>query len=252
MAKAKAPAEGRQQVENAKAEGRRQQLRRRGHHRPRGPRGGSQAPRDVHRLDRSARPPPPRLRGRRQLRRRGDRRARRPRHGHAASRQRVHRDRQRPRDPGRDAQEGEEAGRRGRADDASRRRQVRRRRRLQGLRRPPRRRRLGRQRALRPPPPRGSPRRPRLDPGLLARQADVGLQEGRRGEEDRDEDHLPPRPRDLRGGRDRFDFHDARRAPARDGLPDPRSEDRPDRRARRRARRPTSTTRAGSSTSSPT
>ena len=45
-----------------------------GHHRPRGPRGGPQAARHVHRLDRRPRPAPPRLRGRRQLRRRGARR----------------------------------------------------------------------------------------------------------------------------------------------------------------------------------
>ena len=49
-------------------------LRRPGHHRARGPRGGAQAARHVHRLDRRARPAPPRLRGRRQLRRRGARR----------------------------------------------------------------------------------------------------------------------------------------------------------------------------------
>ena len=42
-----------------------------GHHRPRGTRGGAQAPGHVHRLDRRARPAPPRLGGRRQLRRRG-------------------------------------------------------------------------------------------------------------------------------------------------------------------------------------
>ena len=46
-------------------------IRRPGHHRPRGPRGRAQAPGHVHRLDRRARPAPPRLRGRRQLRRRG-------------------------------------------------------------------------------------------------------------------------------------------------------------------------------------
>ena len=49
-------------------------LRRPGHHRPRGPRGGPQAPRHVHRLDRRPRAAPPRLRGRRQLGRRGARR----------------------------------------------------------------------------------------------------------------------------------------------------------------------------------
>ena len=75
-----------------------------------------------------------------------------------------------------------------------------------------------------------APRRPRLDPGLLARQADVAVQEGRRGEEGRDQDHLPARPRDLRG--DRVRLRDPRRAPARDRLPHPRAQDRPDRRAR--------------------
>ena len=52
----------------------RSRLRRPGHHRPRGPRGRAQAPGHVHRLDRRARPAPPRLRGRRQLGRRGARR----------------------------------------------------------------------------------------------------------------------------------------------------------------------------------
>ena len=47
---------------NTEEEGRRL-VRRQGHHRPRGPRGGPQAARDVHRLDRPARPAPPRLRG---------------------------------------------------------------------------------------------------------------------------------------------------------------------------------------------
>ena len=50
---------------------------------PRGPRGRPQAAGHVHRLDRRARPPPPRLGGRRQLDRRGDGR---PRHRTSASR----------------------------------------------------------------------------------------------------------------------------------------------------------------------
>ena len=54
-------------------------LRREGHHRPRGPRGGAQAARHVHRLDGPSRSPSPRLRGPRQRRRRGARRATRPR-----------------------------------------------------------------------------------------------------------------------------------------------------------------------------
>ena len=58
------------------------------------------------------------------------------------------------------------------------------------------------------------------------------VQEGPGGEADRDDDHLPPRHRDLRRGRVRL--RDPRRAHARDRLPDPRPADRADRRARRR------------------
>ena len=57
-------------------------------HGPRGPRSRAQAPGHVHRLDRPARPPPPRLRGRRQLRRRGARRPLRPHPGHDPPRRR--------------------------------------------------------------------------------------------------------------------------------------------------------------------
>ena len=124
-------------------------LRRSGHHRPRGSRGGPQASRHVHRVDRPPRPAPPRLRGGRQLRRRGARRPRVARRRHDPPRQLGHRRRRRPRHPGRDHGEGGPARRRGRAHRPARRRQVRRRRRLQGLRRPARRRRLGRQRAER-------------------------------------------------------------------------------------------------------
>ena len=124
-------------------------LRRPGHHRPRGSRGGPQAPGHVHRVDRPARPAPPRLRGRRQLGRRGARRLLR----------RASTSRSTPTTRSRSSTtaaasrsaidgEGGQPGRRGRAHRPARRRQVRRRRRLQGLRRPARRRRLGRQRAV--------------------------------------------------------------------------------------------------------
>ena len=46
------------------------------------------------------------------------------------------------------------------------------------------------------------------------------VQAGREGEGHRDDDHLPPRPRDLRRGRVRL--RHPRRAPARDRVPDPR------------------------------
>ena len=199
---------GKERVEdNAKAKGNRRrggQLRRQGHHRPRGPRGGSQAPRHVHRLDRPARPPPPRLRGRRQLRRRGARRPLRP-----ASRSTLHPDnsghrrRRRPRHPGRAMHEKEK---RPAAEVVltrpARRRQVRRRRRLQGLRRPARRRRLGRQRALRAPSPRDPAATATSGPrttSAASRRTD--LTKGEKTDEHGDDDHLPPRRRDLRGRR---------------------------------------------------
>ena len=185
-------------------------LQRQGHHRPRGPRGGSPAPRHVHRLDRPARPPPPRLRGGGQLRRRGDRGPLRPRLGHPASRQQRHGRRRRPRHPGRGAREGEAPGGRGRDDDPARRRQVRRRRRLQGLRRPARGRRLGGQRALGAPPPRGAPRRPQVDAGLRARGAPGRAEARREGQGDGDDHHLPSRRRGVRGRRARLP--DARRS----------------------------------------
>ena len=115
---------------------------------PRGPGGGPQAPRHVHRLDRRARPAPPGLRGRRQLGRRGAGRLLR----HASTSRSCADGGVRVVDNGRgipvDIVAGRgQAGRRGRADRAARRRQVRRRR-LRGLRRSARRRRLGGQRAV--------------------------------------------------------------------------------------------------------
>ena len=118
--------------------------------------------------------------------------------------------------------EGEAAGGRGRAHRPARRRQVRRRRRLQGLRRPARRRRLGRQRALRAPPPR--------DPAATAH---VWTQDYERGEPQARPASAATRSR-APGRRSpscptprssttlEFDFADARRADARDRLPDPR------------------------------
>ena len=144
-------------------------VRRPGHHRPRGPRGGPQASWHVHRLDRCARPAPPGLRDRRQLGRRGAGRPQRRRRGHDPPGQLRHRRRRRPRHPRRDHGEGAEAGRRGRADGPARRRQVRRRRRLQGLRRPARRRPLRRQRALGAAGRRDPARGPRPPPELRAR-----------------------------------------------------------------------------------
>ena len=122
-------------------------VRRRRHPGSRRPRGGPQAPRHVHRLDRPARPAPPGLRDRRQLRRRGPRRLLRPHRGDDPRRRRRALRRQRSRHPGRHAPGREEVDRRGRADDPARRRQVRRRR-VRGLGRSARRRQLGRQRAL--------------------------------------------------------------------------------------------------------
>ena len=156
------------------------ELRGAGHHRPRGPRGGAQAPRHVHRLDRRPRPPSPDLRGHGQLGRRGARGRVRPRRDRDPPRQLGHGDGQRARHPGRDAREGEAPGRRGRAHRAARRRQVRRRRRLQGLRRPARRRRLRRQRAVREARADHLARGSRVDPVLRARRAAGRAEEGRR------------------------------------------------------------------------
>ena len=118
-----------------------------GHHRARGPRAGSVAARDVHRLDRPTRAPPPRLRGRRQRRRRGSRGAQRARRGDDSPRRLGHGPRRGPGHPGR-RHGGTGALRSDRgAHEAPCRRQVRRRR-LQGLGRASRGRGLGRERAL--------------------------------------------------------------------------------------------------------
>ncbi len=111
-------------------------------------------------------------------------------------------------------------GGRGRADRPALRRQVRRRWRLQGLRRPARGRGLGRQRALRAAACGDPPRRPRLEPGVLARRATGPAAEGRAAAEGRrHQQHgdVPARRRHLRVARLRLPH--ARGAPARDGLP---------------------------------
>ncbi len=143
----RAPAPGRREkvAEGGSAE--EAGVRRRVDHRARGPRGGPQAPRHVHRFDRRARPAPPGLGGRRQRGRRGAGRLLRHHRRRAARRRRRPRHRQRPWFPGRPAPQAEEAGRRGRADRAARRWQVRRQG-VRGLRRSARRRRLGGQRAV--------------------------------------------------------------------------------------------------------
>ena len=74
-------------------------LRSRGHHRPRGSRGGPQASRDVHRVHGPERAAPPRLRDRRQLRRRGDGGALHAHRRDAAARRRLRGARRRSRHP---------------------------------------------------------------------------------------------------------------------------------------------------------
>ena len=251
MAKAKAPARRAPSKSKTRKPKGGRQLRRQGHHRPRGPGGRPQAPRDVHRLDRRARPAPPRLRGRRQLRRRGDRRplpttsrspciptTRAPSSTTAAgSRSTCTRRRS--------------AGRRGRAD-----------------------------RRCTPAASSATAAATRSPAGCTA-SASRSSTRSPSGSTSRSAATATSGPRTTRAASRHREFkkgaaaketgtkitflpdleifeeigvrlRDARRAPARDRLPDPRPEDRPDRRARRRARRSTSTTRAGSSTSSPT
>ena len=145
--------------------------------------------------------------------------------------------------------EGGQARRRGRADRPARRRQVRRRRRLQGLRRPARRRRLGRQRALRGARARRSAATAsstRSTTSAASRRA--RSTKGEATKRHRHDDHLPARHRDLRG--DRVRLRDARAAPARDGVPDPRPAASRSSTSAARATRSSSTTRAASRTSS--
>ena len=130
---------------------------------PRGPRGRPPTAGHVHRLDRRARPAPPRLGGRRQLDRRGDGRPR-PRRStsRSAGTASVIGRRRRPRRAGRQALDRQGRAR-GRPHRPPRRRQVRRRR-LQGVGRPPRRRRERRQRAVGVDARRIGPRRVRSTP----------------------------------------------------------------------------------------
>ena len=135
-------------------------LRRGRHHRSGGPRPGPQAARDVHRLDRPDRPPPPRLGDRGQRRRRGHGRLLRPHRRHPPGRRRRAGGRQRPRHPDRHPSEvqGQDGGR-GRLHRPPRRREVRRRRWVQGLRWTPRRGQFGGQRPVDPAAPGDRPRR---------------------------------------------------------------------------------------------
>ena len=115
--------------------------------RPRGARGGAQAARDVHRLDRHPRADALPVGDHRQRRRRGAGRRRAPDRGHPAPRRLGRGPRRRPRHPDRQGAQDRAARRRGGLHQAARRRQVRRRL-VRRHRRPARRRRLGRQRAV--------------------------------------------------------------------------------------------------------
>ena len=148
-----------------------------------------------------------------------------------APRQQLHGHRQRARDPGRRASQGEAPRRGGGADHPALRRQVRRRRRLQGLRRPARGRRLGRQRPLRAPSPRDQPRRLRVDAGLRARQAEADFKRGAKTKATGTT--ITFLPDDEVFEEISVRLPDPGRAAARDRVSDPRAEDRADRRARR-------------------
>ncbi len=160
------------------------------------PRGGPQAPGDVHRLDGPVGTAPPRLRSRRQLDRRSARRLLRPDQRHDPHRRLGHGHRQRPRHPGRPAHE-RQVGRRSRADRAARRRQVRQRQ-LQGFRRSARRRRLGRQRLVRNARPRDLAQRPGLSAVVRARHAGGAARGNRHDEAARHEGHLQAGHADFR------------------------------------------------------
>ncbi len=178
-----APAAAQPQARQACAQ--RVGLRRRQHPGPRGPRGRSQAPGHVHRLDRRPRPAPPGLGSRRQLDRRGDGRPGQDHQGHDQGRRHGDGRGRRPRRAG--GQAFDRQGRpRSRPHRPSRRRQVRRRR-LQGLGRSARR---GGQRRERPvvvDARRIRPRRFRLGTGVRTRQAqDRGQEDGAAGHPSRD------------------------------------------------------------------
>ena len=128
---------------------RRQHLHRSTPPRPRGPRGGSQAPGHVHRVHRHPRPHALPVGDHRQRRRRGAGRRLRPDRGHPAPRRLGRGPRPWSRHPGRQGAEDRPAGRRGDLHQAPRGREVRR----LVVRRdrwPARRRRLGRERSLGP------------------------------------------------------------------------------------------------------
>ena len=106
---------------------RRPHLQRRSPPRPRGTRGGAQAPRHVHRLHRHARSHAVPVGDHRQRRRRGAGRRRAHRPGDPAPRRVGRGARRRPRHPDRQRAQDRAARRRGGRDQAARRRQVRRR-----------------------------------------------------------------------------------------------------------------------------
>ena len=143
------------------------QLHRQRHPGPRGAGGRPEETRHVHRLDRPARHPPPRLRDSRQLRGRGHGRPLRLDLDRHRRRRRGHRGGQRPGHPGRQAPPHRRLRPRDRHDHPARGREVRRRG-LQGLGRAPRRRRIGRERPLGTPPGGGQPGRPDPLPGIPA------------------------------------------------------------------------------------
>ena len=166
-------------------------------------RGRAFAPRHVRSgRHRDRRLPSAAHRDHRQRDRRGARRLRQGGRGRAARRWFRLRQRRRPRDPG-GRHEGRRAPRdRGDLHRTARRRQVRLQR-LQGVGRPPRRRLLGGQRALHVPRGGRLPRRSTPSDPLRLRRRHVP-RAGRRGGARRARGlhrDLPPRPRDLQGGR---------------------------------------------------
>mmetsp|Transcript_6939 Transcript_6939/g.13965 ORF Transcript_6939/g.13965 Transcript_6939/m.13965 type:complete len:210 (-) Transcript_6939:2265-2894(-) len=103
-------------------------------HRPLGPRTGPQTPRNVHRIHRTRRPPPPRLRSARQFRRRGPggarlphlpRPSRRRRRPHRQRRELLHRIRRRKGHPHRSPSRHANLGSGNRLDRLARRREIR-------------------------------------------------------------------------------------------------------------------------------